>query len=194
MPLLRPTFAALAAALLLAHGIARADEPAAPDVASPTVVAPPPPPILPAAPVPPPAAETRTRRPLLVLGIVGAGTVVVSWVASIVTVFASNHCTGGVNILHGSDLSCHSASGFLLIPAAGPYLAMADNLGSETPLSWENPLYVALSVVNTLAIVAIPLGFAYKVRVPVEAWDAGELRLTPFASSSATGLALSGTF
>lgn len=137
----------------------------------------------------------KPRRPLLAMGIAGAGTIAASWIGSIVLVIASSRCSGGlsISINHSSDLECHSASGFMLFPVVGPFLAMADNLGQPTPYPWENPVYVAGSVLNTVALAALIVGVAYKA--PVETvGPVSELRLAPFAGRSATGLALSGTF
>jgi hypothetical protein len=107
-----------------------------------------------------PATETDTHAvyPMVILGPIVA---VASWVGSAVALFGSISCSGSIL---GDRFSCQSMSGWLLIPMAGPWLALGDsgNHGHEG-------VAVALGLGQALGIGAMIAGLS--IRLPVEDAD-----------------------
>ena len=97
------------------------------------------------------------------LAIAGESLLVASWVASAGAVIGTTSCEGG--LLEGG-IHCHSFSGYLFTPIAGPMIALGDNVGKPT-MSGEIPFYVAMSAVNVLSMTAIIVGYATRSRTQV---------------------------
>ena len=130
--------------------------------------------------------------------VIGGGvTLAASWVVSTVMVGAG---PSRMETCPASDYWCdphHTYSGWLVVPSAGPALALMDNIGKVTPpLRGELAYYGTAMAVNAAALVVVLIGAVNDG----PAGPRGPIRLArgwtvaPLASPQSTGAALSGSF
>ncbi len=117
-------------------------------------------------------------RRLWELAGLGAALALGTWVASLYVFFDSIHCS-----LSLFSARCTSASGLLVLPQLGPWLAIVDN-GPTDPWFGTN---LGLGVAQLGGLAAMVLGMA--VRVPV-----GEADVLVNVAPTGNGVALGGAF
>jgi hypothetical protein len=98
----------------------------------------------------------RQRHPweLTVLGGIAAGG---GWIASIATYFGSIQCQKELGVI---PTNCSSASGSLMIPIAGPWVALADPVTQQRGMVGG---VIALGIVQAVGLLLVILGPLLKV-------------------------------
>jgi hypothetical protein len=104
----------------------------------------------------PPGAKLTDDKPLKWLGYTGLIGLAVNYLASVVMVFATTRCGSGFTNY------CHSYSGWLFVPLAGPWMGFAlFNPNDPDQIPGEVPFYILEGILQPVSLAAMIIGFAY---------------------------------
>jgi len=108
----------------------------------------------------PNGARTETSdHPLKGLTTAGAVVLGLDYATSWIAVLSTTTCSG--QLIFGPPLYCHSFSGWLFLPVAGPVIALADNASKPT-MPGEMAFYAISTGVNVVGLAAIIVGASYR--------------------------------